>query len=105
MQGRTIWAFVRFLQLTYDRFRSLAREQYVRPERTIQVSEKLLVEEAEKGSYEAVTCLPSTVKDDFDSFLKNITTLIPSITVFFEKILVMAENKAVKENRLACYKE
>ncbi len=65
-----------------------------------EVSERLLVEEAEKGLYEAVSRLPSTVEGDVDSFLKNVSTLIPSITVFFEKIMVMVEDKAVKENRL-----
>jgi glycyl-tRNA synthetase beta subunit len=64
------------------------------------VREKQLVEEAEKRLYEAVNRLPSMIEGDVDSFLKNVSTLIPSITVFFEKILVMAEDKAVKENRL-----
>jgi glycyl-tRNA synthetase len=65
-----------------------------------EVREKQLVEEAEKRLYEAVNRLPSMIEGDVDSFLKNVSTLIPSITVFFEKILVMAEDKAVKENRL-----
>ncbi len=59
-----------------------------------------LVDDAEKGFKEAVNRLPSIVEGDIDSFLKNVSTLIPSITVFFEKILVMADDKAVKENRL-----
>ncbi len=65
-----------------------------------EVSEELLVEEAEKGLYEAFLRLPPTVEGDVDSLLKNISSMIPSITIFFEKILVMAEDKAVKENRL-----
>lgn len=65
-----------------------------------EVSEKLLVEEAEKGLYEAFLRLPPTVEGDVDSLLKKISSMIPSITIFFEKILVMAEDKAVKENRL-----
>ena len=65
-----------------------------------EVSEKLFVEDAEKGLYEAVTGLPSVAEGDVESLLKNVSTLIPSITVFFDKILVMAEDKAVKENRL-----
>ena len=39
---------------------------------------------------------PSTV----DEFLEIVAKLIPSITAFFDKVLVMAEDKAVKENRL-----
>jgi glycyl-tRNA synthetase len=65
-----------------------------------QVSEKLFVEEAEKGLYEAVNRLSFVVEGDVESFLQNVSTLIPAITVFFEKILVMAEDRAVKENRL-----
>ena len=64
------------------------------------VSEKQLVEEAEKGLYEALQSLPEKMDGDVDSFLRNVVKLIPSITVFFEKILVMAEDQAVKENRL-----
>jgi len=64
------------------------------------VSEKLLAEEAEKGLYEAVNKLPSTSEGDVASFLKNVESLIPSITLFFDKILVMAEDVKVKENRL-----
>jgi glycyl-tRNA synthetase beta subunit len=64
------------------------------------VSEKQLVEEAEKGLYAAVQSLPAVVEGDVDSCLNNVAALISSITVFFEKILVMAEDTAVKENRL-----
>ena len=59
-----------------------------------------LSKKQKKGLYEAVKSLPATVEGDVDSCLKNVATLIPSITVFFEKILVMAEGQAVKENRL-----
>jgi glycyl-tRNA synthetase len=65
-----------------------------------QVSEKRLVEEAEKGLYEAVKNLPAVVEGDVDILLKNVAALIPSITVFFDKILVMAEDQVVRENRL-----
>jgi len=64
------------------------------------VSEKLFVEEAEKGLYEAVNRLSSVVEGDVDSFLKNVAALIPSITLFFEKTMVMVEDKSIKENRL-----
>jgi glycyl-tRNA synthetase beta subunit len=65
-----------------------------------QVSEKQLFEEAEKGLYEAINRLPSVVQGDVASFVKNVLALIPSITVFFEKILVMTDDKSVMENRL-----
>ena len=39
---------------------------------------------------------PSTV----DEFLNIVILLIPSITAFFDKVLVMAEDPKVRENRL-----
>ena len=91
--GREDWStildgFARCVRITRDQ-----KEQF-------KVSEKHLVEEAEKGLYEAVGRLSSVVEGDVDSFLKNVSTLIPSITAFFDKVLVMAEDKTVKENRL-----
>jgi len=65
-----------------------------------EVSEGLLVEEAEKGLYEAVKNLPVNAEGEVESFLRNVVTLIPAITVFFDKVLVMAEDQAVRENRL-----
>jgi glycyl-tRNA synthetase beta subunit len=35
-----------------------------------------------------------------DAFLKVVQALIPSITAFFEKVMVMAEEKELRENRL-----
>jgi glycyl-tRNA synthetase len=65
-----------------------------------EVDEKFLIEAEEKELYKAIQSSvhgqPSTV----DEFLEIVTKLIPSITAFFDKVLVMAEDKAVKENRL-----
>jgi glycyl-tRNA synthetase beta chain len=64
------------------------------------VTESNLVEAEEKALFKAIQTTvhgqPSTV----DEFLEIVTKLIPSITTFFDKVLVMAEDKAVKENRL-----
>jgi glycyl-tRNA synthetase len=64
------------------------------------VDESKLVDAEEKALFKAVQSTvhgqPSTV----DEFLEIVTKLIPSITAFFDKVLVMAEDKAVKENRL-----
>jgi glycyl-tRNA synthetase beta subunit len=91
--GREDWStildgFARCVRITRDQ-----KTQF-------EVNEKQLVEESEKRLYEAVTRLPSVVDGDVDSFLKNVAALIPSITAFFDKVLVMAEDQAVKENRL-----
>jgi glycyl-tRNA synthetase beta subunit len=63
------------------------------------VSEKLFLEDAEKqlyGALKAVSRQPSTINE----FLETVETLIPPITEFFDKVLVMAEDQAVRENRL-----
>jgi glycyl-tRNA synthetase len=91
--GREDWstilpAFARCVRITRDQ------------ETKFEVSETLLVEEAEKGLYEAVQSLPEKTAGDVDSFLKSVVTLIPSINTFFDKVLVMAEDRKVKENRL-----
>jgi len=63
------------------------------------VSEQLLVEAEEKNLYKTLSLQPSTF-NSVDEFLNTVTKLIPAITAFFDKVLVMAEDKAVKENRL-----
>jgi glycyl-tRNA synthetase beta subunit len=35
-----------------------------------------------------------------DEFLKTVTALIAAISAFFDKVLVMADDKKMKENRL-----
>ncbi len=66
----------------------------------LSVDESKFVDAEEKALFKAVQTTvhgqPSTVNE----FLEIVTKLIPSITAFFDKVLVMAEDKAVKENRL-----
>ena len=49
-----------------------------------------------KAVHENAKVQPSTV----DEFLNIVVKLVPSINAFFDKVLVMAEDKKVKENRL-----
>jgi glycyl-tRNA synthetase len=64
------------------------------------VTSEKLVEPAEKGLYEilqTVNSQPSTVNE----LLTSVETLIPAITAFFDKVLVMDKDEAIKQNRLA----
>jgi glycyl-tRNA synthetase len=65
------------------------------------VDESQLTEAAEKALYQAIQTtvhrLPSTV----DELLTIVVKLIPAINAFFDKVLVMAEDEAVRQNRLA----
>ncbi len=64
------------------------------------VDKSKLVETEEKNMYKAIQAAvhgqPSTV----DEFLNIVVKLIPSIDAFFDKVLVMAEDPAVRQNRL-----
>jgi glycyl-tRNA synthetase len=65
------------------------------------VDEKVLAEKEEKDLHAAIQKTvhgqPSTV----DEFLTAVVALLPAINAFFDKVLVMAEDPAVKANRLA----
>jgi len=59
------------------------------------------VDAEEKQLYEAIQenlkVHPASVDELFERVLK----LIPSINAFFDKVLVMAEDEKIKQNRLA----
>ena len=65
------------------------------------VDPKKLVDAEEKQLYEVirenVRAQPTSVDELFEIVLK----LIPSINAFFDKVLVMAEDEKIKQNRLA----
>ncbi|HEX5840483.1 MAG TPA: glycine--tRNA ligase subunit beta, partial [Anaerolineales bacterium] len=65
------------------------------------IDEDVFVEAEEKKLYEilqsSVHGQPSTI----DDFLDIVVQLIPSINAFFDKVLVMAEEEKVRQNRLA----
>jgi glycyl-tRNA synthetase len=72
------------------------------------ISDQLLVEAEEKQLYAAVNVQRSTRRpehvegfNEVDEFLNAVVALIPSINAFFDKVLVMAEDEKVRQNRLA----
>ena len=70
------------------------------------VEKALLTEPAELALFEAFEAargkIESAVKSqDFAGALKEITALKPAVDLFFDKVLVMAEDPKVKENRVA----
>jgi glycyl-tRNA synthetase beta subunit len=64
------------------------------------VDESKFVDEAEKALFQAVKASVVRPPSSVDEFLTTIEKLIPSITEFFDKVLVMAEDPAVRGNRL-----
>jgi len=80
----------------YARCVRITRDQ----KETFKIKEKSLREVEERTLYEVFNLQPTDFHGDVDAFLKVIVKLMPSITSFFEKVLVMAEEKEVRENRL-----
>jgi glycyl-tRNA synthetase len=90
--GREDWSsildgFARCVRITRDQ------------KQIFNIDEKVFVEAEERNLYKALNVGRSTF-NDVNEFLTTVAVLIPSITAFFDKVLVMAEDKAVKENRL-----
>ncbi len=63
------------------------------------IDEKLLVEKEEKDLFAEVKVI-SSQPFSVQGFLKMIVKLTPAINAFFDKVLVMAEDQKVRENRL-----
>jgi len=69
------------------------------------VNESLLAEASERALFEAIRREKTTTPADLDEALHIVERLTPSINRFFDDVLVMAEEKAIRENRLALVSE
>jgi glycyl-tRNA synthetase len=71
------------------------------PER-LPLDADLLVEQAEKALYVALQQAKAQTRDpgDVDDFLNAFSPLIPAIDTFFDDVLVMAEERELRHNRL-----
>lgn len=69
-------------------------------DRPLTIDDKAFIEKEEKDLYAAIQSSAVHRPSSIDEFLEIIVKLIPSINAFFDKVLVMAEDKKVKENRL-----
>ena len=69
------------------------------------VKPEAFVDEAEKGLFAAVQRAQASIANhqpsiSVDDFLNAFVPMIPAVNEFFDKVLVMAEDKNVRENRL-----
>jgi glycyl-tRNA synthetase len=69
--------------------------------RPLTIDNKKLVEKPERDLHKAIQSSVVHRPSSVDEFLSIIVKLIPSINTFFDKVLVMAEDEKVKQNRLA----
>ena len=65
------------------------------------INPDLFVENEEKHLYHAIQSTVHRPPSTVDEFLSIVVILTPAITIFFDRVLVMAEDVKVKENRLA----
>jgi glycyl-tRNA synthetase beta subunit len=65
------------------------------------MDEGKLFEPAEKRLYQAVKASVGRPLSSIDECLSTVESLIPAITAFFDDVLVMDKDEAIKQNRLA----
>ncbi|QYK51342.1 MAG: glycine--tRNA ligase subunit beta [Anaerolineales bacterium] len=87
---QTLAAFARCVRITRD-----LKETYT-------VDEPGLAEDAERGLLAAVKKAETALlaEGSVDEMLAAFTPMIPAINTFFDKVMVMAEDEAVRRNRL-----
>jgi glycyl-tRNA synthetase beta chain len=73
---------------------------------TSEVDESLLSEDAEKKLYQTLSALSQTVEPMFDSgdyetALSKLSSLRDPVDAFFDSVMVMADDEAIKNNRIA----
>jgi glycyl-tRNA synthetase len=81
-------AFARCVRITRDQ----KVRHAVRPE--------AFAEDAERALYKAINRQPPITNGDVDMFLNSVVDMTQAINTFFDNVLVMAEDKTVRENRL-----
>jgi glycyl-tRNA synthetase len=69
--------------------------------RPLTIDDGKFVEPAERDLYQAIQSSFVDRPSSVDEFLNIVVKLIPSINTFFDKVLVMADDEKVRENRLA----
>lgn len=72
----------------------------------VAVDEKLLSEDAEKNLYQVLNSLSQTVEPmfdagDYESALSQLSSLREPVDAFFDSVMVMADDEAIKNNRIA----
>jgi glycyl-tRNA synthetase beta subunit len=97
-------AFNRVLRIIPERMGKSPRPPLIKGEGD--VNEQFLVDDAEKRLYHELSHLePSLAKSaaarEYSSLIEQLATLQPTIDNFFDEVLVMTDDQALRENRLA----
>jgi glycyl-tRNA synthetase len=103
-------AFARCVRITRDQpggfvppVRHAAGTTPAAQKTTFKVNEKAFVEAEEKNLFAALDKAESAPRQEgsVDNFFNTFVPMIPAVNAFFDKVLVMAEDKKLQENRLA----
>ena len=67
-----------------------------------EINPKNFAEKSEEALYKSLEKAESASRREggVDDFLNGFVPMIPAVNEFFDKVLVMADDKALKENRL-----
>ena len=73
---------------------------------TLMVNESLLIEDAEKKLYATLSALSKTVEPmfdagDYEAALSQLSSLRDPVDAFFDSVMVMVDDEAIKNNRIA----
>ena len=73
---------------------------------TLMVNESLLTEDAEKKLYATLSALSKTVEPmfdagDYEAALSQLSSLRDPVDAFFDSVMVMTDDEAIKNNRIA----
>lgn len=98
------------LAVSFKRIGKILEKANLKKGEAHEIHTDLFENDAEKGLYSAVREAASKVKEDktagrYREALEIIAGLRPAVDRFFEEVMVMAENEAVRKNRIALLSE
>jgi glycyl-tRNA synthetase beta subunit len=74
---------------------------HLRQVQALTIDNRRFIESAERDLYQAIQSSVVHSPSSVDELLNIIVKLLPSINAFFDKVLVMAEDEQLRQNRLA----
>ncbi len=84
----------------YARCARILRAAEIPVDQALRVDEALLTDPAERSLHEHLQNVGKKKPGSVDEFLGTVKHLVPTINTFFDKVLVMAEEVNVRQNRL-----
>ena len=98
------------LTASFKRIRNIVEKANIKKEQAHEIDQTLFENDAEKNLFAAIRDAETRVQLDkvagkYREALETIASLRPAVDRFFDEVMVMAENEAVRKNRLALLAE